>query len=126
MAVVLGIPFTFGMNPITAFSMLVSVYCGAITGGSITAILFGIPGEPSAVCTVVEGHTMAKQGHAAKAMWIAIIASTLGGLFSVLAMMVATPLIARFALAFGPPEYFALMMLDSYAHAPLRCRGFWC
>ncbi len=111
MAVVLGIPFTFGMHPITAFSMLVSVYCGAITGGSITAILFGIPGEPSAVCTVVEGHTMAKQGHAAKALWIAIIASTLGGLFSVVVMMVATPLIANFALAFGPPEYFALMML---------------
>ncbi|MEK7378670.1 MAG: tripartite tricarboxylate transporter permease, partial [Candidatus Binatota bacterium] len=52
MAVVLGIPFTFAMQPVTAFSMLVSIYCGAITGGSITAILFGIPGEPSAVCTV--------------------------------------------------------------------------
>jgi len=111
MAVVLGIPFTFAMQPVTAFSMLVSIYCGAITGGSITAILFGIPGEPSAVCTVMEGHAMAKQGHAAKAMWIAIIASALGGLFSVFVMMAATPLIARFALAFGPAEYFALMML---------------
>ncbi|OGQ51608.1 MAG: hypothetical protein A3I10_07465 [Deltaproteobacteria bacterium RIFCSPLOWO2_02_FULL_57_26] len=111
MAVVLGIPFTFGMHPVTAFSMLVSIYCGAITGGSITAILFGIPGEPSAVCTVVEGHAMAKQGHAAKAMWIAIIASAVGGLFSVLVMMFATPLIASFALAFGPAEYFALMVL---------------
>lgn len=111
MAVVLGIPFTFGLHPITAFSMLVSVYCGAITGGSITAILFGIPGEPSAVCTVVEGHAMAKQGHAAHAVWIAIIASAVGGLFSVLVMMAATPLIASFALAFGPAEYFALMVL---------------
>jgi putative tricarboxylic transport membrane protein len=111
MAVVLGIPFTFTLHPITAFSMLVSIYCGAITGGSITAILFGIPGEPSAVCTVIEGHTMAREGHAAHAMWIAIIASVVGGIFSILFMMAATPLIARFALAFGPPEYFALMIL---------------
>lgn len=111
MAVVLALPFTFAMHPVTAFTMLVAIYCGAITGGSITSILFGIPGEPSAVCTVIEGHAMARKGDAAHAMWIAIIASAVGGLFSVMVMMGATPLIAKFALEFGPPEYFALTML---------------
>jgi len=75
MGVVLLIPFTFTLSPITAFTMLVSAYCGGITGGSITAVLFGIPGEPSAVCTVMEGYSLAKQGHAARALWIFIIAS---------------------------------------------------
>jgi putative tricarboxylic transport membrane protein len=91
--------------------MLVSVYCGAITGGSITAVLFGIPGEPSAVCTVIEGYSLAKQGHAAHALWVFILASAIGGMFSVFVMMAATPLIANFAVRFGPPEYFALTML---------------
>jgi len=111
MGVVLLIPFTFAMSPLTAFTILVSSYCGGITGGSITSVLFGIPGEPSAVCTVIEGHALAKQGHAARALWIFIIASAIGGIFSVFVMMVATPLIANFALQFGPPEYFALTTL---------------
>src|SRR4030067_3407201 len=111
MAVVLSIPFTFAMSPITGFTMLVSVYCGAITGGSITAVLFGLPVEPSAVCTVIEGYSLAKQGHAAHALWVFILASAIGGIFSVFVMMAATPLIANFAMRFGPPEYFALTML---------------
>ncbi len=111
MGVVLLLPFTLAVSPITAFTMLVAAYCGGITGGSITSILFGIPGEPSAVCTVLEGHSLTKQGRAAHALWIFLIASILGGIFSVLVMMVATPLIARIALQFGPPEYFALTML---------------
>jgi putative tricarboxylic transport membrane protein len=111
MGVVLLIPFTFSMGPITAFTMLVSAYCGGITGGSITAVLFGIPGEPSAVCTVIEGNALAKQGRAAFALWVFILASAIGGIFSVFVMMAATPLIANFALRFGPSEYFALTML---------------
>ena len=111
MGVVLLIPFTFTLSPITAFAMLVSAYCGGITGGSITSVLFGIPGEPSAVCTVIEGYALAKQGHAARALWIFILASAIGGIFSVFVMMVATPLIANFALRFGPAEYFALTIL---------------
>jgi putative tricarboxylic transport membrane protein len=111
MGVVLLLPFTLTISPITAFTMLVACYCGGITGGSITSILFGIPGEPSAVCTVLEGHSLAKQGRAAYALWIYIIASVYGGIFAVLVMMAATPLIAGFALKFGPPEYFALTMM---------------
>jgi putative tricarboxylic transport membrane protein len=111
MGVVLLLPFTFTLSPITAFTMLVSAYCGGITGGSITSILFGIPGEPSSVPTVIEGHSLAKQGRAAYALWVFLLCSIGGGIFSVLVMMVATPLIANFALRFGPPEYFALTML---------------
>lgn len=111
MGVVLLLSFTYTMSPITAFCMLVAAYCGGITGGSITSILFGIPGEPSAVPTVIEGYALAKQGHAASALWIFLLSSIYGGIFSVLVMMVATPLIANFALKFGPPEYFALTIL---------------
>ncbi len=111
MGVVLLIPFTFTMSPITAFTMLVSAYCGGITGGSITSVLFGIPGEPSAVCTVIEGYALAKKGRAAFALWVFILASAIGGIFSVFVMMAATPLIANFALRFGPAEYFALTVL---------------
>jgi len=111
MGVVLLLPFTYAMSPITAFTILVSAYCGGITGGSITSILFGIPGEPSSVPTVIEGHSLAKQGRAAYALWVFLLCSIGGGLFSVFVMMGATPLIANFALRFGPPEYFALTIL---------------
>jgi len=111
MGVVLLLSFTYTMSPITAFCMLVAAYCGGITGGSITSILFGIPGEPSSVPTVIEGHALAKQGHAAYALWTFLLCSIFGGIFSVLVMMAATPLIANFALKFGPPEFFALTIL---------------
>ncbi|MEW6674176.1 MAG: tripartite tricarboxylate transporter permease [Thermodesulfobacteriota bacterium] len=111
MGVVLLLPFTYAMSPIGAFTILVSAYCGGITGGSITSILFGIPGEPSSVPTVIEGHAMAKQGHAAYALWVFLFCSIGGGIFSVLVMMAATPVISNFALRFGPPEYFALTVL---------------
>lgn len=111
MGLVLLLSFTYTLSPITAFCMLVAAYCGGITGGSITSILFGIPGEPSSVPTVIEGHALAKQGHAAYALWTFLLCSIFGGIFSVLVMMAATPLIANFALRFGPPEFFALTVL---------------
>ncbi|MEW6334136.1 MAG: tripartite tricarboxylate transporter permease [Thermodesulfobacteriota bacterium] len=111
MGVVLLLSFTYTLSPMTAFCMLVAAYCGGITGGSITSILFGIPGEPSSVPTVIEGHALARQGHAAYALWTFLLCSIFGGIFSVLVMMAATPLIANFALRFGPPEFFALTVL---------------
>jgi putative tricarboxylic transport membrane protein len=111
MGVVLLLSFTYTMSPITAFCMLCAAYCGGITGGSITSILFGIPGEPSAIPTTIEGYALAKQGRAAYALWLFIICSIGGGIFSVLVMMAATPVMANFALRFGPPEFFALVIL---------------
>ncbi len=111
MGVVLLLPFTYTLSPLTAFAILVGSYCGGITGGGITSILFGIPGEPSSVPTVIEGHSLAKQGRTAYALWVYLLCSISGGLFSVFVMMAVTPIIANFALQFGPPEYFALTML---------------
>lgn len=111
MGVVLLLSFTYTLSPMTAFVLLIGAYLGGITGGSITSILFGIPGEPSSVPTVIEGHSLAKQGRAAYAMFVYLICSIFGGLFSVFVMILATPLIANFALRFGPPEYFALTVL---------------
>ena len=111
MGVVLLLSFTYALSPITAFCMLCAAYCGGITGGSITSILFGIPGEPSAIPTTIEGYALAKQGRAAYALWLFIICSIGGGIFSVLVMMAATPIMANFALRFGPPEFFSLVIL---------------
>ena len=111
MGVVLLFSFTYSLSPMTAFILLVGAYLGGITGGSITSILFGIPGEPSSVPTVIEGHALAKQGRATFALWVYLLCSIYGGLFSVVVMIVATPLIASFALKFGPAEYFALTVL---------------
>lgn len=111
MGVVLLLSFTYTLAPMTAFVLLVGAYLGGITGGSITSILFGIPGEPSSVPTVIEGHALAKQGRATYALWVYLLCSIFGGLFSVLVMILATPLIAEFALRFGPAEYFALTVL---------------
>ncbi|MGE5256579.1 MAG: tripartite tricarboxylate transporter permease [Hyphomicrobiales bacterium] len=111
MGVVLLLSFTYSLSPMTAFVLLVGAYLGGITGGSITSILFGIPGEPSSVPTVIEGHAIAKQGRPAYALWVYLLCSIFGGLFSVFVMILATPLIAGFALKFGPSEYFALTVL---------------
>jgi putative tricarboxylic transport membrane protein len=110
MGVVLLLSFTYSLPPITAFCLLCAAYCGGLTGGSITSILFGIPGEPSSVPTTIEGYALAKQGRAAFALWIFLLCSIGGGLFSVLVMMVATPIMANFALRFGPAEIFALVV----------------
>jgi putative tricarboxylic transport membrane protein len=110
MGVVLLLSFTYSLPPITAFCLLCAAYCGGLTGGSITSILFGIPGEPSSVPTTIEGYALAKQGRAAFALWIFLLCSIGGGLFSVLVMMVATPVMANFALRFGPAEIFALVV----------------
>ncbi|MCL2669370.1 MAG: tripartite tricarboxylate transporter permease [Syntrophaceae bacterium] len=111
MGVLLLLTFTYTLPPMAAFCLLVAAYCGGITGGAITSILFGIPGEPSSVPTVIEGYALAKQGRAAFTLWTYLICSTYGGTVSVIFMMVATPLIAGFALKFGPPEFFALTIL---------------
>ncbi len=106
MGVVLLLSFTYTLAPMTAFVLLIGAYLGGITGGSITSILFGIPGEPSSVPTVIEGYALAKQGRAAYAMWVYLLCSIFGGLFSVFVMILATPLIANFALRFGPAGIF--------------------
>jgi putative tricarboxylic transport membrane protein len=92
--------------------MMAAVYYGAMYGGSTTAIVVNIPGEASSVPTALDGYELAKQGRAGAALGIAAIASFVAGTLGLIGLTVAAPLLARVALAFGPPEYFALTMLS--------------
>lgn len=108
MGVALLLPLTYGMPPITALTMLLGIYCGAIYGGSITAILINTPGTTAAACTTFDGHPLAAQGKAGKAIGMATISSFAGGIISIIILILLAPVLARVALKFGPPEYFAL------------------
>ncbi|WP_037049518.1 tripartite tricarboxylate transporter permease [Psychromonas sp. SP041] len=110
MGVAILLPFTFGMAPTPALVMLIGVYIGGIYGGSIAAILLKTPGTPASAATVLDGHTMAIKGLAAKALSIAAVASFIGGLISTIVLIAIAPILADFALRFNAPEYFALAL----------------
>jgi putative tricarboxylic transport membrane protein len=105
------LPVTFGIEPVTAIIMLAGIFYGAQYGGTITSVLLRLPGEASSVVTVFDGHAMARQGKAGTALGIAAIGSFVGGTVSIIALSVLAPLVASFALDFGPPEYTALALL---------------
>jgi putative tricarboxylic transport membrane protein len=105
------LPLTFTMSPTSAIIMLSCIYWGALFGGAITSILFNIPGEPWSVATTFDGHPMAQQGRAAQALTAAFTSSFVGALFAVLLITFTAPLLAKFALKFGPAEFFAVQML---------------
>lgn len=110
MGVAILLPFTFGMEPTAALVMLIGVYIGGIYGGSIAAILLKTPGTPASAATVLDGHTLAAKGQAARALSISAIASFVGGLISTIVLIAIAPLLANFALRFNAPEYFALAL----------------
>jgi putative tricarboxylic transport membrane protein len=112
MAVALALPFTFYMNPITGILMLVGIYKGAIYGGSISAILIKTPGTPAASCTVLDGYPLAQSGQAGKALKMALYASCVADFISNLSLIFFAGIIAGFALKFGPPEFFALIVFS--------------
>ena len=105
------LPLTFSMNPTSAIIMLSCLYWGALFGGAITSILFNIPGEPWSVATTFDGYPMAQQGRAGEALTAAFTSSFIGALVAVLMITFTAPLVAKFALKFGPPEYFAVYLL---------------
>ena len=108
MGVALLVPLTFGRPPLESLSMLIGIYCGAMYGGSISAILIRTPGTPAAAATILEGYPMARRGEAGRAMSMALFASFFGGVWGALIMTFASPVVSGFALEFGPVEYFAL------------------
>ncbi|MGF1681252.1 tripartite tricarboxylate transporter permease [Photobacterium minamisatsumaniensis] len=110
MGVAILLPFTFGMEPTAALVMLIGVYIGGIYGGSIAAILLKTPGTPASAATVLDGHTLAVKGQAARALSISAVASFVGGLISTIVLIAIAPLLADFALKFNAPEYFALAL----------------
>lgn len=111
MAVALALPFSYSLNGVVAIAFLVSVYCAAITGGGITAILFKIPGTPSSAPTTFDGYPMAQRGEAGKALGVSLICSAIGGTVAALAMALLSPQLAAAALKFGPGELFAVSFL---------------
>ncbi|HLS53095.1 MAG TPA: tripartite tricarboxylate transporter permease [Tissierellaceae bacterium] len=108
MGVALLIPITFGMPAETALIALAGVYCGAMYGGSISAILLHTPGTSSAAATAIDGYPMTLKGEAGKALATASVASFIGGIISSIALYTLSPLLASLALKFGPIEYFWL------------------
>jgi len=105
------LPLTFSMPPTSAIIMLSCIYWGALFGGAITSILFNIPGEPWSVATTFDGYPMAQKGHAGEALTAAFTSSFVGALVAVVLITFLAPLVAKFALKFGPPEYFAIQLL---------------
>ncbi len=105
------LPLTFLMNPAGAMIMLAGIYYGAKYGGSTTSILLNVPGESASVVTCLDGYQMARKGRAGPALGIAAIASFIAGTVGVLGLMLVAPPLAKMALAFSSPEYFALMTL---------------
>ena len=105
------LPLTFAMEPTTAIIMLASIYWGALFGGAITSILFNIPGEPWSVATTFDGYPMAQQGRAGEALTTAFTSSFFGAFVAVLILTFLAPIIAQFALKFGPAEFFSVYLL---------------
>jgi len=110
-AIALLLPNTFHVSPVTAIIMLAGIYYGAMYGGSTTSILVNIPGEAASVITCLDGYQMAQKGRAGVALGIAAFGSFIAGTISVIGLMLVAPPLAKFALAFGPPEYFSLMLM---------------
>jgi putative tricarboxylic transport membrane protein len=117
-------PLTFGMDPGTGLMMLLGVYVGAVYGGSMSAILLGIPGTPAAVATVFDGQPMAKRGEAGRAIGLATISSFCGGIVGAFVLLVLAKPVSTFGLAFGEREYFALGVLALTAVAQLSGTSF--
>ena len=109
--VALLLPLTFGMSPTSAVIMLAGIYYGSMYGGTITSVLINTPGESTSVVTCLDGYQMALRGRAGPALGIAAVGSFIAGSFGVLMLMFMAPVLASWALSFGPPETFALMFL---------------
>jgi putative tricarboxylic transport membrane protein len=108
--IALLIPATFSLNPTSAIIMLAGIYYGAMYGGSTTSILLNVPGETASVITCIDGYRMAQKGRAGPALAICAIGSFIAGTIGIFGLVVFAPPLARAALAFGPAEYFSLMV----------------
>src|SRR5512135_2831766 len=102
------LPLTFTMPPTSAIIMLSCIYWGALFGGAITSILFNIPGEPWSVATTFDGFPLAQKGRAGEALTAAFTSSFVGAFIAIVMITFLAPLVAKFALQFGAPEFFAV------------------
>lgn len=118
-AIAIMIPVTYGMDTTSALVMMAGVYYGSMYGGSTSSILLNAPGVAGTVAASFDGYPMSQQGKAGKALAISAICSFIGGTVSVVLLMMFAPMLASVAIVFGPPEYFALMLLGLTAIASL-------
>lgn len=121
--IALLLPICYGAEPTSALIMLAGIYYGAMYGGSTTSVLLNVPGESASVVTCLDGYPLARQGRAGPALAVAAIGSFYAGTMGVLALTFLGPQIARLGLAFGPPEYFALMLFALVAVASFSGEG---
>ena len=112
MGVALALPFTFSLQPVTGILLLLGVYKGGLYGGSLTAILIKTPGTPAASCTVLDGYPLSQKGQARKALDIALYSSCTADLISNISLILFAGVLASFALRFGPPEFFTLIVFS--------------
>ena len=117
------LPFTLTMDPVHAITVLATIYVSATFAGSITAILINTPGTSAAAATTFDGFPLAQRGEAGRALGVAVVSSTVGGVFSVIVLCIAAPLLARVAYQFRPPEYFALTLFGLSMLASISSGG---
>ncbi|MBY0223474.1 tripartite tricarboxylate transporter permease [Sporosarcina aquimarina] len=110
MGVALMLPLTFGMDAVTGILLLIGVYFGSVYGGSLTAILINTPGTPASAATVIDGYPLTQKGKAQKALTVSTLSCAIGGLVSVIVLILVAPQLANFALKFSAPESFALAL----------------
>ena len=110
LAIIILIPVTYGMPPVTGVSMLIGVYIGGISGGVVAAVLLGMPGTPSSITTAFDGFPLAKQGQAGKALGAGITSNLVGCMIGWIFLVTGAPIIAQFAVNFGPVEYVSVVI----------------
>src|SRR3989442_6423376 len=110
-AMALMLPFVFKMSAVEAFAFLLGMTAVTATTGDITSVLFGVPGEPTTASTIVDGHAMARNGEAGKALGAGLMSSLVGAIFGAVAIAVAIPIVRPVVLSFCSPEFFMLSLL---------------
>lgn len=110
MAVVLTLPFTFGLSPVEGLSTMIGVFVGGLSGGLMSGMLTGIPGTPSSIATTFDGFPMARKGRPGLALGLGVWSSFFGGIFSAVLLVTLAPSLAKIGLEFGPWDYFALVL----------------
>lgn len=124
MAVALLIPFTFQLQPTQGLILLGAAYTSTVAGGAVSAILLKIPGAPANIATALDGYEMARKGQGAKALHMSFMASGVGGVIGVLLLIFLTPLLAKWALAFGPSHLFWMAILGVTVIGSLDSKSF--
>lgn len=124
-AMALLLSTTLSLNPLTALIVLSGIYYGAMYGGSTTSILMNVPGEAASVVTCIDGYQMAKKGRAGAALTVSAVGSFVAGTVGIIGLMLFAPTIAKLALSFGSPEYFAICLLGLIALTRMSSGSFW-